>query len=612
MKKIRGDVIRKSTTVGLIGMLILSMLTMMVVPSVSGSPVMPAAFYGDVTVNGLPAPVGTVVTGRIVSAAGSPGEGSITVTEAGQYGGAGGFDLKLNVQTDNDYDIGKTIGFYVRLPSGAEGQASQTSTYSSGVTQLDLTATILAGTPPNITAFTPADTTPNDYEAASRTFTVTADQPTTVSWQINGTVVETDTGVPAYTIASYSNVSAVAGCWGVSAVATNVSSGWSVTQTWSWTVEDITPPAMVTGLTNDTPSTTAVTLSWSANAESDLAGYKVYQDDSLIATTTSTYYYVTGLTPSTTYEFKVSAYDIHSLEGSNATLSVTTPLYSVPTITSYTISNRLITPPQTTQIDVAFSEAVSAWIIIEDSNHDTVKQLYYSSSVTNPTAKTWDATYTNATVVPNGTYYVNVTGINTTTGMSVVNTTQTIGVGEVSIQYTLIKESGSTGKNWISIPLTTTITTASELMDAIGSNCDAVNRWNPDTQSAEGWISLMGGMGTNFAIVPGEGYEVSVTANTTFSVTGAPATIDPIDLIKESGSTGKNWIGLPYDTTLTTASTVMDSIGSNSDAVNRWNPDTQSAEGWISLMGGMGTNFNIVTGEGYEISVTGNTTWTPV
>ncbi|MFC1786720.1 hypothetical protein ACFLY8_01620, partial [Halobacteriota archaeon] len=52
----------------------------------------------------------------------------------------------------------------------------------------------------------------------------------------------------------------------------------------------------------------------------------------------------------------------------------------------------------------------------------------------------------------------------------------------VQIEYNLVKKSGGTGKNWISIPLTTNITTASELMDAIGSNCDAVNRWNPVTQ----------------------------------------------------------------------------------------------------------------------------------
>jgi len=217
---------------------------------------------------------------------------------------------------------------------------------------------------------------------------------------------------------------------------------------------------------------------------------------------------------------------------------------------------------------------------------------------------------TNSSVVGSFNLAVNATDImgNSNTSVSipleVVNATQ--------FDFTLIKKPDSTGKNWISIPLNTTITNASSLMAAIGPNCDAVNRWNPYTQQSEGWISLGGGMGTNFDIVPGEGYEVSVTTNTSFSILGTIASIGSVDLIKKPDSTGKNWIGLPYDTTITNASSLMAEIGPNCDAVNRWNPYTQQSEGWISLGGGMGTNFNTVAGEGYEASVTTNTTWTPV
>ncbi|MDD5446977.1 MAG: PKD domain-containing protein, partial [Methanocellales archaeon] len=84
----------------------------------------------------------------------------------------------------------------------------------------------------------------------------------------------------------------------------------------------------------------------------------------------------------------------------------------------------------------------------------------------------------------------------------------------------LVKKPGSTGKNWISMPENPAITNASSLMKAIGPNCDSINRWNPTTQKPEGWISLMGGMGTNFAVTPYGGYEVSVNANTTFTVVG--------------------------------------------------------------------------------------------
>jgi len=99
-----------------------------------------------------------------------------------------------------------------------------------------------------------------------------------------------------------------------------------------------------------------------------------------------------------------------------------------PQLITYTITNTTITPSQTTSIDVRFSERVEAWIKIEDENRNLVNELYYSNGVTNPRAKTWDGTYTNGTVVPDGDYYVNVTGLNRTTELNVVNNTETITV----------------------------------------------------------------------------------------------------------------------------------------------------------------------------------------
>ena len=101
---------------------------------------------------------------------------------------------------------------------------------------------------------------------------------------------------------------------------------------------------------------------------------------------------------------------------------------SPPTLVTYTITNTTITPPQTTSIDVRFSERVSAIIKIEDASGNLVNELYTSTGVTDPTPKTWDGTYTNGTTVPDGTYTVNVSGVNTTTGLSVVDTSKTIDV----------------------------------------------------------------------------------------------------------------------------------------------------------------------------------------
>ncbi|WP_425464133.1 fibronectin type III domain-containing protein [Nitrospira lenta] len=82
----------------------------------------------------------------------------------------------------------------------------------------------------------------------------------------------------------------------------------------------ITPTPTAPPPTSPPPvsSTGSVTLSWSANGESDLAGYKIYFGTSSGNYTSSgspavigkvTSYTVTGLQRNTTYFFALSAYD---------------------------------------------------------------------------------------------------------------------------------------------------------------------------------------------------------------------------------------------------------------------------------------------------------------
>jgi hypothetical protein len=68
-----------------------------------------------------------------------------------------------------------------------------------------------------------------------------------------------------------------------------------------------------------------VKLAWNPNTESDLAGYKIYRDNTQIATTSNTFYQDTGLSPLTTYVYTVSAYDAAGNESSQSTpVSATT------------------------------------------------------------------------------------------------------------------------------------------------------------------------------------------------------------------------------------------------------------------------------------------------
>ena len=87
---------------------------------------------------------------------------------------------------------------------------------------------------------------------------------------------------------------------------------------------DTTPPAQVNGLAVTTASSTRLNLNWTANTDSDLNHYNIYRGTTNgftvtlgvtppTATTTNpptaNSYQDTGLTPSTTYYYKVSAVD---------------------------------------------------------------------------------------------------------------------------------------------------------------------------------------------------------------------------------------------------------------------------------------------------------------
>lgn len=120
-----------STILGL-GVVVLITLSLSVAGAQAqegGPPVLPCAFYGNATIEGNPAPVGTEIIAKIDDKI----SGNITVPEAGKYGGPGGFDPKL-VVVGTAEDENKILSFYV---DGTK--AEENATWNSGeVKHLDL------------------------------------------------------------------------------------------------------------------------------------------------------------------------------------------------------------------------------------------------------------------------------------------------------------------------------------------------------------------------------------------------------------------------------------------------------------------------------------------
>ncbi len=89
----------------------------------------PEEFWGGITVNGAPAPVGAEIIAKIDGMV----RGSLTITEAGKYGETGTFDTRLAVFGEQN-EAGHTITFWLN-----GSQASQTAVYEPGAsTELNL------------------------------------------------------------------------------------------------------------------------------------------------------------------------------------------------------------------------------------------------------------------------------------------------------------------------------------------------------------------------------------------------------------------------------------------------------------------------------------------
>lgn len=96
---------------------------------------------------------------------------------------------------------------------------------------------------------------------------------------------------------------------------------------------DTTAPSVPAGLAAIAVSSSQINLSWTANTESDLAGYKIYKGGTYLKTVSATSTSDTGLTPSTLYCYTVLAYDTSNNQSAQSSQQCATTL-AAPTAPS--------------------------------------------------------------------------------------------------------------------------------------------------------------------------------------------------------------------------------------------------------------------------------------
>ncbi len=116
-------------------------------------------------------------------------------------------------------------------------------------------------------------------------------------------------------------------------------SAWTATPVSATTppASDTTAPSVPTGLTATAVSSTQINLTWNAATDNvGVTGYYVYLNDVALATTAATSFQHTGLTPGTTYNYRVSSYDAakNNSAWTATPVSVTTPIPALA-ITSF-------------------------------------------------------------------------------------------------------------------------------------------------------------------------------------------------------------------------------------------------------------------------------------
>jgi len=222
-----------------------------------------------------------------------------------------------------------TYTFYVKAKDAAGNVSAASSTISvttsaAADTQAPTAPTSLASS--NITE-----------TSVSLSWTASTDNVAVTGYDIyrNGTLLASTTST-SYSVTGLTASTTYTFYVKAKDAAGNVSAASSTISVTTSAATDTQAPTAPTSLASSNITETSVSLSWTASTDNvAVTGYDVYRNGTLLASTTSTSYSVTGLTASTTYTFYVKAKDAAgNVSAASSTISVTTSSTTISYCTS--------------------------------------------------------------------------------------------------------------------------------------------------------------------------------------------------------------------------------------------------------------------------------------
>ncbi len=277
--------------------------------------------------------------------------GKITTTQASELMVGGSFDYNFSSQnntpsftgnwsagvTQSDED-GNALILGQQIVSTIQTSASSTGTDGATnprdypwIASFKSSATSTDNTPPTVSI-----TSPTNGATVSSTISVQASASDNVGvievqFYLDSILVSTDFSSPY--IWSWNTASSTNGSHTLSAkaydAAGNVGISSNVVVTVANQAQDTQPPSVPTGLMQTGATTSSIAISWNPSSDNvGVAGYKVYRNTNQVGNVNATSFADTGLTPSTTYSYTVSAYDAAGNQSASSSplLASTLPL----------------------------------------------------------------------------------------------------------------------------------------------------------------------------------------------------------------------------------------------------------------------------------------------